>query len=238
MITTMAIRLDVMPAGDTIVDDPHIRSIPDPRARVTGPINPGPHAVDRQSGQAGNGMQTPYDTGRSVLNLCEGKRWYVVHTQPHREFGAQTQLAAQGFRTFLPLYRKTVRHARMLRAVSAPFFARYLFVALILSRDRWRSVNGTFGVTSLVMGEEFPLAIPSGVVEGLGAACTADGHLHPGPVLGVGDRVRVLTGPFADLVGELVRIGGAAWVTVLLRMLGGEVPVSVPRVGLMPVRAA
>jgi transcription elongation factor/antiterminator RfaH len=238
MITTMAIRLDVMPAGDTIVDDPHIRSIPEPRARVTGPINPGPHAVDRQSGQAGNGMQTPYDTGRSVLNLCEGERWYVVHTQTHREFGAQTQLAAQGFRTFLPLHRKTVRHARKLRTVSAPFFPRYLFVALDLSRDRWRSVNGTFGVAGLVMGDEFPVAVPSGVVEGLGAACTADGHLRLGETLGLGDRVRVLSGPFADLVGELARIDGAGRVTVLLRLLGGEVPVSIPRVALMPVRAA
>jgi transcriptional antiterminator RfaH len=88
------------------------------------------------------------------------------------------------------------------------------------------------------MGERFSVATPFGVVEGLGAACTADGHLHPGSVLGVGDRVRVLTGPFADLVGELARIDGVARVTVLLRLLGGEVPVSVPRVALMPVRAA
>jgi hypothetical protein len=131
----MVTRVDVMRAGDTIVDNSHIRSIAEPPARVTGPINPGPHAVDRQSGQAGNGMQPPCDTGRSVLNLCHGERWYVVHTQPHRESRAQTQLAAQGFRTFLPLHRKTVRHARKLKTVSTPFFPRCLFVALDLSRD-------------------------------------------------------------------------------------------------------
>lgn len=183
-------------------------------------------------------MPQPFDPYGNAFNLCGGERWYVVHTQPHREFGAQTQLAAQGFRTFLPLHRKTVRHARKLKTVSAPFFPRYLFVALDLDRDRWRSVNGTFGVASLVMGNELPVAIPSGVVEALRATCTADGHLRSGLVLGVGDRVRVLTGPFTDLVGELARIDGAARVTVLLQLLGGEVPVSIPRVALMPACAA
>src|SRR5687768_12928093 len=61
-----------------------------------------------------------------------GHRWYVVFTQPNREFHAQMQLAAQGFRSFVPRYRKTVRHARKLKTVSAPFFPRYLFVALDL----------------------------------------------------------------------------------------------------------
>jgi KOW motif len=88
------------------------------------------------------------------------------------------------------------------------------------------------------MGKEFPVAVPSGVVEGLGAACTTDGHLRLDEALGLGDRVRVLSGPFADLVGELTRIDGAGRVTVLLRLLGGDVPVSIARVALMPARAA
>jgi hypothetical protein len=48
--------------------------------------------------------------GRS--QLTDGKRWYSVYTQPHRELGAQTQLLARGFCSFLPRHRKTVRHAR------------------------------------------------------------------------------------------------------------------------------
>ncbi len=204
---------------------------------VSGPTRPAPPATERPSEPLA-APAPPHRPCRDVFNVCGGERWYVVQSQPHREFRAQWQLAAQGFRTFLPLLRKSVRHARKLKTVSAPFFPRYLFVALDLSRDRWRSVNGTFGVASLVMGEEFPAAVPSGVVEGLGAACTADGHLRLGEDLGVGERVRVLSGPFADLVGELARIDGAGRVTVLLRLMGGEVPVSIARLALMPARAA
>ena len=124
------------------------------------------------------------------------------------------------------------------RRVSAPFFPRYLFVVLDLGRDRWRSVNGTFGVAGLVMGDEFPAPVQHGVVEGLLACCGADGHLQLADRLAVGERVRVLSGPFADMVGKLARLDGGGRVQVLLRLLGGEVAVLLARAALMPAQAA
>jgi transcription elongation factor/antiterminator RfaH len=171
-------------------------------------------------------------------SLVMGERWYVVQTLPHRESRAQLQLAAQGFRTFLPRYAKTVRHARKLGTVSAPLFPRYLFVALDLDRHRWHSVNGTFGVAGLVMGDEFPLSVQIGVVESLAASCSDDGHVQLADGLAVGQAVRVLSGPFADMIGKLVRLDGGARVQVLLQLLGGEVPVSVARAALLPAQAA
>ena len=170
--------------------------------------------------------------------LATGERWYVVQTLPNREVNARAQLEAQGFRTFLPRYVKTVRHARKLMTVSAPFFPRYLFVALDLGRDRWRSVNGTFGVARLLMGDQCPMPVPSGVVESLAARCGPDGHLQLADRLAVGEQVRLLSGPFADMVGRLARLDGGGRVQVLLRLLGGEVAVTVARAALMPAQAA
>ena len=92
-------------------------------------------------------------------------RWYAVNTLPRREFRARQQLENQGFRVFLPQGLKTVRHARKLTNVLAPFFPRYIFVELDLTFHRWRSVNGTFGVRSLVMQGETPHPVPRGIVE-------------------------------------------------------------------------
>lgn len=183
-----------------------------------------------------------YNPRLSLLNphpsqLLGGERWYVVYTQPHREFRAQEQLAAQGFQTFLPRYRKTVRHARKLMTVSAAFFNRYLFVSLDLGRDQWRSVNGTFGVTSLISEGMYPVPVPQGVVESLIGISDADGFVRPGDCLQPGQRVRILTGPFAEQIGELVRLDGARRVRVLLQLLGGVVAVSMERDQLMSARA-
>jgi transcription antitermination factor NusG len=74
---------------------------------------------------------------------------------------------------FQPKRRKTVRHARKLSTVEAPFFPRYLFIVLDLARHQWGSVNGTFGVSLLVMRGDQPHPVPRGVVEALIAAAGA-----------------------------------------------------------------
>ncbi len=102
---------------------------------------------------------------KARLDLERNERWYVAHTLPHKEATAEMRLAAQGFRSFCPRYAKIVRHGRRVREVSAAAFPRYIFVALDLERDRWRSVNGTLGVSSLFMNNERPIAVPAGVVE-------------------------------------------------------------------------
>src|SRR5262245_16033148 len=88
--------------------------------------------------------------------LSSRASWFAVRTLHLREMRAQTQLQQQGFRTYLPKRLKTIRHARKLSTVVAPFFPSYLFVMLDLTRNRWRSVNGTFGVAGLVMQGDQP----------------------------------------------------------------------------------
>ena len=168
--------------------------------------------------------------------LGKGERWFVVHSQPHREAGARFHLENQGFRTFLPRRMKTRRHARKLENILAPFFPRYLFVVLDLSRDRWRSVNGTFGVSRLVMEGERPKPVPRGIIEALIASCDERGVLRfdGDGRLRVGDRVQVLAGPFAEQFGLLERLDDQGRVRLLLEIMGGRVPVEVPSEILIP----
>ena len=92
--------------------------------------------------------------------LSDGERWYVVHALPFAEARAEGQLRNQGFQTFQPKRLKTVRHARRLSTVEAPFFPRYLFIVLDLAYHQWRRVNNTFGVSRLVMRGERPHPAP------------------------------------------------------------------------------
>lgn len=161
-------------------------------------------------------------------------RWFVVHTLPNREAGAMAQLSAQGFNAFLPAHRKTIRHARKFREVRAPFFPRYLFIQLNLERDQWRRVNGTIGVSRLIMEGERPKPVPPGIVECL-IAMSADGLLTFSPALEAGQNVRVLSGPFANFVGELHRVDAHNRVRVLLDVLGMRTAITTSGDDLAPV---
>ena len=105
------------------------------------------------------------------LELGAGERWFVARVLTHQENRAQFNLHRLGFRSFLPRVRRRVRHARKLQDAVRPLFPGYIFIIIDLSKHRWRSVNGTFGVTSLIMGAEHPRPVPSGVIEGLIASC-------------------------------------------------------------------
>jgi transcription elongation factor/antiterminator RfaH len=165
------------------------------------------------------------DDGGSVS--AQGRsRWYAVNTRPNAEKIAVANLERQGFRSFLPSCIKTVRHARKFRTTLAPLFPGYLFVSLDITRDRWRSVNGTHGVVALVMTGGEPRAIPTGIVETLQDMAGEGSVIRFGQELKPGQRVKLLAGPFAEQIGVLERLDGQGRVRVLLEMMGSTVPVA------------
>lgn len=153
-------------------------------------------------------------------------RWYVVGSLPGMEERAEWHLRRQGFVPFLPRQKRTVRHARRILVRRAAFFPGYMFVALDIDVDRWRSVNGTFGVRSLIVQGHRPVPCPPGLVEQLIAFTDAEGLLDFSSVLQAGNTVRIVSGPFADLVGMLEKLDSANRARVLLKIMSGEIAVS------------
>jgi transcription elongation factor/antiterminator RfaH len=168
------------------------------------------------------------------LALEGNEKWFLVHTLPKGEWRAELHLGAEGFRTHLPRVQKTIRHARQLRNIWAPLFPRYMFIILDLGRDRWLSVRRTVGISSLISSMGRPVAVPEGLVEAL-IERTEEANLtlfNAGLV--TGQSVRILSGPFVDLVGTLDRLDAAGRVRVLLDIMGTAVPVELHRSALSP----
>jgi len=163
---------------------------------------------------------------------CDGARWYVVQTISRAESRADFQLRLQDYSTFLPRVLRTTRHARKLRTVLSAAFPGYLFVRLDIARDPWRAINGTYGVSRLVMANGTPTPVPNGVVETIMDYVDASGVAHFDRDLVVGQTVRMKEGPLAQAMGELVRLDANGRVRVLLDIMGGKVETSVSRSAL------
>jgi len=156
------------------------------------------------------------------LSLEAGERWYCVHTAPRKEFVASSNLQLQGYRHFVPAVIKKVRHARKVREVKTAFFPRYIFTIIATETQRWRPINGTIGVSSLITENDRPKPVPFGVVEALMKVTTDLGTLDFRDEIEVGQQVRLLDGPFANLIGTLSRMDQNGRVAVLLEIMGGE----------------
>lgn len=150
-------------------------------------------------------------------------RWYVVHTQPNAELRAAANLSRQTFGVYLPTYLKRRSHARRIDTVRRALFPRYLFVELD-GDVRWRPILSTAGVADLVRVGDRPVPVPSGIIDTLRAGeksgCYDDNHAAR---LTPGQLVRVLAGPFADLVGRVAALADSERVYILLDLLGREV---------------
>jgi transcriptional antiterminator RfaH len=154
--------------------------------------------------------------------------WFLVHAKTGRELVAQANLQRQGYRTFLPLERRTVRHARRIRETFAAYFPGYLFVALDLSRQAWRPINSTLGVLRLVAAPDGPTPAPAALMRTLRSASDAQGVMTLQREWEPGAAVRIASGPFADQLGVVEGLGGADRVRVLLSIMQGEVRIVTP----------
>jgi transcriptional antiterminator RfaH len=121
-----------------------------------------------------------------------------------------------------------------LRDTLQPLFPGYVFIVIDLSKQRWRSINGTFGVGSLIMGAEQPVPVPPGVVEGLVASSESRGVVRIDDGLEIGQQVRILSGPFAETLCRLAHLDDRGRVRVLLEIMGMEVAARLDRSALAP----
>lgn len=162
-----------------------------------------------------------------AANAPAGASWYVVQTRHLCEMRAAQELANQGFKVFLPRYLRKRRHARKVSLVAAPLFPGYLFVSFDPARQRWRSINGTYGVARVIAGENGPVPVAGGIVTGLRARADEQGFIampqRPGFV--PGEAIRIRSGSFAETLGLFEGFRDQDRVAVLLELLGSKVRV-------------
>jgi transcription elongation factor/antiterminator RfaH len=186
------------------------------------PLEQFPASAGRHERQ-GREMSSHDHTLTDEQIVLGGLRWYVAQTRARQESLAKMNLEAQKFEVFLPQILKTTRHARQLRTKKAAVFPGYLFIRLNPDHHRWRSVNGTIGVSRLLTANERPMPAPIGVVEALMGYVDDLGYCQLNRDLVAGQRVNVIQGPFVRLMGEVLSMDDKGRTRVLLEIMGGKV---------------
>ena len=161
--------------------------------------------------------------------------WFAVSTRPRNEARALTNLERQGWRCFCPLISGTTRSGRRLITLQRPLFPGYLFVAIDPLRGRWRAIDSTFGVRSVVTCGDAPAKLPSGCIETLMSMADHRGVVSFSSTLIAGEQVKFMSGPFTGFIGKLANLDASGRVTVLLDLLGRDTPIRGYAAELVPV---
>ena len=164
------------------------------------------------------------------MSACEilgenAERWFVAQLKPGGHRLARENLGRQGFGVFCPVQQRSRRVGSRLVDDFKLLFPGYIFVNFDPAAAGWRAINSTRGIARLLLSDpRSPKALPAELMEGLIHRCDAAGVLRrPVDDLAPGDRVRILSGPFASYVTRVEALTDAERIRVLIDLLNQPV---------------
>jgi len=127
--------------------------------------------------------------------------WYVVHSHPRKESFVGDRIGDLGREVFFPTMAE--RRLGCRKASVGPLFPGYLFARLSEREGDLPRVRWTHGVRGVLGDSEGPRPVDAALVDMIRVRADRRGRVRLGAGLRKGDRVRVVDGPLAGLVGVL-----------------------------------
>src|SRR5437667_2218656 len=163
--------------------------------------------------------------GLTLPDSFAEQHWYAAYTRAQHEKHVAAELGMREVEHFLPLYSSMRRWKDRRVKLQLPLFPGYVFVRLAL-RERLRVLE-TPSVVRLVGFNGHPAALPDKEMEALRACVAARLVAEPYAYLTVGRRVRIKSGPLAELEGVLVRRKNTLRVVLSLDLIARSAAVEV-----------
>lgn len=177
----------------------------------------------------------PVEVPESVLTTGSNERaWYVIHCYSGYEnkvrYNLEQRIETMGmkdriFDVVIPTQEEIEVKDGKRRTVERHVFPGYVLVNMILSEESWYVVRNTPGVTGFVgMGND-PTALRPEEVQQILRRMEAEAPLVK-VTFKVGERVRIVDGPFNDFRGQVSEIDmECSKVRVMVNFFGRETPV-------------
>lgn len=176
-------------------------------------------------------------TALSMDNL--EKQWYVIHTYSGYENKVKNNLMSRVqtmamedkiFRVMVPTEDELEVKNGKKKIVQRKVFPGYVLVEMIMTDDSWYVVRNTPGVTGFVGstgGGSKPVPLLPHEVRGILRQMGSE-EVKTRIDFAVGEVVRVIDGPFADMIGNIEEINtDQQKLKVLVSMFGRETPLEV-----------
>jgi len=149
------------------------------------------------------------------------KKWLVAQIKPKSYDTAVRNLERQGFETFLPKMKVTIRKENRFIYKDVYVFTGYMFVGVDTQSCNWNRINNTYGVSKLLVFNNKPSEISHNLIMALKIIYEAKIALSPKENLKKGDLIKFKRGPFLDLIAKIESVSEKNRIYVLLEVMGG-----------------
>ncbi len=181
------------------------------------PLMGGAHALNEHGEALEQPSRNAQDQRGNIQLETPLAYWYALQTYPRHEKRVQEDLRVRAIECFLPLYETVHRWKNGCKVrVELPLFPGYVFFR-IDPRQRFKAL-GLPGAVSIVGSANGPWPLPDSEIVSLRDRLQSC-KFEPHPYLAVGQKVRIKSGPLADMTGFLVRQSGGLRVVLSVELI-------------------
>lgn len=129
-------------------------------------------------------------------------------------------LIKKSIEVFLPKVQVKSKRRDRKAMIRVPLFPGYLFVKSDLNPNEHLEIVKTVGAVRLIGNKDGPIPVPSDTIKSLEIMVGGNNPVITGTRFKKGDRVIVVYGPFAGVIGTFARYKGKGRVIVNIEALG------------------
>lgn len=156
------------------------------------------------------------------MNTNLVKKWLIVQIKPNSYDLAVRNLERQGFETFLPKMKVTIKKENKFIMKDLFVFPGYAFIGIDLKNSNWTKINNTYGVSKVLAFNNKPSVIHFDLIMALKKRYENNINQKINENLKKGDAIKFNTGPFANLVANIENVDPKKRIYVLLEVMGGH----------------
>jgi transcriptional antiterminator NusG len=172
---------------------------------------------------------------RSMIFENPMGKWFVLHTRSRFENVVNDGLTKKSIEVFLPKILVRSKRRDRKKMIRIPVFPGYLFVKSDMNPNEHIEIVKTIGVVRFIGTKDGPVPVSEETIESLKIMVNSEGPVTTGNRLVKGDKVMVVNGPFAGVIGTFVNYRGKGRIVINVVALGQTAAVDVDESDIEPM---
>ena len=154
-----------------------------------------------------------------ITKAINNKRsWYVIYVRSRHEKSVYSALLDKGIDASLPMMTVVRKWSDRKKKMQIPLFRGYVFVKIDVNIDNL-NVLQTAGVVKFIGIRNKPSRIPDEQIHWMHMLVAESDTVRAEKEIPVGQRVRVMIGPFKGIKGVVRRVGSRSRLVVLIESI-------------------
>ena len=161
-----------------------------------------------------------------TLSSIIRKSWYAVYVLSRNEKKVYNLFLKKGIESSLPLIKTTRQWSDRKKKVEIPLFRGYIFVRIDIGKEKLNILQ-TNGVVKFIGIRDEPSRIPDDQIHWIHMMVEESTTVRNENEIPVGEKIRVMSGPFKGVEGVVLRAGNRSRLVVFMESIMHAVSVDI-----------